>query len=95
MHLDLRPVAVAQPGHTCVRAPAPPHLGVVGLRVRIDRDVRNAQAEQFRPGVAQELAGVGVDGEVAAVVVGDEDRHWTMLERLSDKALLDELVRDG
>ncbi len=51
--------------------------------------------EQLGPRVAQQLAGVGVDGEVAAVVVGDENGHGTMLERLSDKALLDELVGDG
>src|SRR5207344_2436497 len=37
----------------------------------------------------------GVDGQVAAVVVGDENRHGTMLERLSDQALLDQLMGDG
>ena len=55
----------------------------------------HAQVEELGPRVVEELARKGVDRQISAVVAGDEDGHRTMLERLSDKALLDELVGDG
>ena len=87
-----RPCAATSP---CRRPPGLQQRVVVGGRVVVDGDVRDAEQQQLLPVVAEQLARVGVDREILAVVVGDEDGDRAGVEGLSDQALLDKVVRDG
>jgi hypothetical protein len=60
------------------------HLVEVLGRLGVRDDVRHAQVEQLRARVAEQLCRVGVDRDVAHLLVGDEDRDRAGIHGLAE-----------
>jgi tripeptide aminopeptidase len=66
----------------------------VGLDFRVGSNFANRELQQLLPRVAEQLARESVHGDVASVLVRDEDCHGRAVDRLSEEADLHERAGD-
>src|ERR1044072_9815835 len=86
--------AVLQPdGRPADQLAGGDHRLELALGLGVLRDVRDAQAQQLRAAVAEQLACGRVGGDVAHLVVGDQDRNRGVLHRLAEENALHEGLR--
>ena len=81
---------LAADGRTADQLAGGDHRLELALGLGILRHIGHAQLQQLLARVAEQLACGCVDGHVAHLVVGDEDRHRRMLHRLAEEDALHE-----
>ncbi len=94
LDLDAAPVLPLQDG-PAAQPPRGQGADELLVQVELGRQLACAQREQLLAAVAEEGAGVLVDGDVTKVVADDEDCDGTVVERLREQSCLNQRLGDS